>query len=37
MYIVANLAVGEGWSVPPDRWTPFLGDLQIDYIRAWQR
>lgn len=38
MYVLANLAVGESWiKTPPDRTTPFPSNLEIDYIKVWQR
>jgi beta-glucanase (GH16 family) len=36
MYILANLAVGGSWPVPPDSTTPFPSYYDIDYIRAYQ-
>ena len=37
MYLIANLAVGGGFPVPPDASTPFPGRFEIDWIRVWQR
>ncbi len=37
MYVIANLAVGGSWPGPADETTPFPADLQIDYIRVYQR
>ena len=37
MYIIANLAVGGTWPGPPDSTTPFPAELNIDYIRVYQR
>lgn len=37
MYLIANLAVGGGFPVPPDASTPFPGRFEIDFIRVWQR
>lgn len=36
MTILANLAVGGPWPLPPDSSTPFPADFLIDYIRVWQ-
>ena len=36
MYILANLAIGGSWPVPPDSTTPFPAHYAIDYIRAYQ-
>ncbi len=35
MYMLANLAVGGSWPVPPDSSTPFPSAMTIDYIRAY--
>ncbi len=37
MYILANLAVGGTWPGSPNETTNFPADLQIDYIRVYQR
>jgi len=37
MYLIANLAVGGRFPVPPDASTPFPGRFEIDWIRVWQR
>jgi beta-glucanase (GH16 family) len=37
MYIMANLAVGGDWPGPPDAATVFPTQLEVDYIRVWQR
>lgn len=40
MYLLANLAIGSetpGWIPNPDSSTPWPGELEIDYIRAYQR
>lgn len=36
MYVIANLALG-GWVSPPDKQTPPLASMSIDYIRVWDR
>ena len=36
MYLMANLALGGNWPVPPDNTTPFPSYYDIDYIRAYQ-
>src|SRR6185437_9098366 len=35
MYMIANLAVGGTWPGDVDASTPFPGQMQIDYIRAY--
>ena len=35
MYMIANLAVGGSWPGDVDASTPFPGQMQIDYIRAY--
>lgn len=35
MYMIANLALGGSWGGNVDATTPFPGQLQIDYIRAY--
>lgn len=37
MYVLAILAVGAAWGLPPDSSTPFPSTFDIDYIRVWQR
>lgn len=39
MYLITNLAVGgeASWSGAPDRHTVFPAELQVDYIRVYQR
>lgn len=37
MYIIANTAVGGWWPGSPDATTPFPGEYEIDYIRAYQK
>lgn len=37
MYILANLAVGGSWPGSPDSSTVFPAQLEIDYIRVYQR
>lgn len=37
MYIILNLAIGGGWPGAPDSTTPFPGNYEIDYVRAYQR
>jgi beta-glucanase (GH16 family) len=37
MYVMANLAVGGDWPGPPDATTPMPTQLEVDYIRVWQR
>lgn len=37
MYLIACLAVGGDWPGPPDASTPFPAQMEIDYIRVWQR
>jgi beta-glucanase (GH16 family) len=37
MYIMANLAVGGDWPGPPSAATVFPTQLDVDYIRVWQR
>jgi beta-glucanase (GH16 family) len=39
LFMVANLAVGgsDSWAGPPDRYTQFPADMNIDYIRVFQR
>jgi beta-glucanase (GH16 family) len=36
MYLIANLAVGGGWSGQPDASTRFPSSFTIDYIRAFK-
>jgi beta-glucanase (GH16 family) len=36
-YLLANLAVGGSWPGAPDATTPFPSDLEIDYVRVWQK
>jgi beta-glucanase (GH16 family) len=36
-YLLANLAVGGSWPGAPEATTPFPSDLEIDYIRVWQK
>lgn len=36
MHIVSHLVVGSEWIGAPDANTSFPGELEIDYIRAWQ-
>lgn len=35
MYMLANLAVGGGWAGAPSEVATHLGDMKIDYIRAY--
>lgn len=35
MYLLANMAIGGSWPVPPDATTPFPSEMTIDYIRAY--
>jgi beta-glucanase (GH16 family) len=35
MYVILNLAIGGGWPGAPDATTPFPGQYQIDYVRAY--
>lgn len=35
MYVILNLAVGGTWPGAPDATTPFPGNYQIDYVRAY--
>jgi hypothetical protein len=40
MYMLVNLAVGSkdpGWIPDPDASTPWPGQLQVDYVRAYSR
>jgi hypothetical protein len=39
MYILLNLAVGGtgSWPGPTNASTPFPADMQIDYVRVWQK
>lgn len=37
MYLIANLAVGGTWPGSPDSSTIFPAQMEIDYIRAYQR
>ena len=37
MYVVAMLAIGAAWGLPPDASTPFPSSFDIDYIKVWQR
>lgn len=37
MYVLANLAVGGNWPGSPDATTPFPSDLEIDWIRVFER
>lgn len=37
MYIIANTAIGGWWPGSPDETTPFPGEYEIDYIRAYQK
>ena len=36
MFLTLNLAVGGTWGGPPDATTPWPGNLQIDYVRAYE-
>jgi len=36
-HMILNLAVGGGFAGPPDDQTPFPSQLQIDYVRVYQR
>jgi len=36
-FIVLNLAVGGSWPGTPDASTNFPKDLQVDYVRVYQR
>lgn len=36
MFLLVNLAVG-GWAEEPDESTPFPADLEVDFVRVWQR
>ena len=35
MYMIANLAVGGSWGGAADSTTPVVGEMKIDYIRAY--
>jgi beta-glucanase (GH16 family) len=37
MYIIANTALGGWWPGSPNTSTPFPGEFEIDYIRAYQK
>ena len=37
MYLVTNLAVGGRWPGPPDGWTIFPIDFEVDFIRVFKR
>lgn len=37
MYMIINLAVGGLWAGTPDATTKFPANLDIDYVRVWQR
>jgi beta-glucanase (GH16 family) len=37
MYLLANLQVGGDWPGSPNATTPLPANLEIDYIRVWQR
>ena len=37
MYLVTNLAVGGRWPGPPDGWTSFPIDFEVDFIRVFKR
>jgi beta-glucanase (GH16 family) len=37
MYVIANLAIGGDWPGNPDASTRFPGNMDIDYIRVYQR
>ena len=37
MYVIAMLAIGAAWGLPPDASTPFPSYFDIDYIKVWQR
>lgn len=37
MYMIANLAVGGGWSGATDASTPAVNQMNIDWIRAWDQ
>ncbi len=37
MYLILNLAIGGEWPGAPDSTTPFPGEYEIDYVRAYSR
>lgn len=40
MYLIVNMAIGStvgGWVPAPDGTTPNPADIEIEYVRAWQR
>ena len=37
MYVIANLAVGGSWPGSPNASTVFPNEMDIDYIRCWQK
>ena len=37
MYLVLNLAVGGDWAGAPDASTVFPANLEVDYVRAWNK
>lgn len=37
MYMIVNLAVGGIWATQPDKTTPAVAHMDIDYVRVWQR
>ena len=36
MFIVLNVAVGSGWSGPPNENTQFPQSMEVDYVRVWK-
>lgn len=36
MYVIFDLAVGNGFAGEPDSTTPFPSKLSVDWVRAWQ-
>ena len=36
LYFITSWEVGGQWSGPPDRTTPWPGEIEIDYVRAWR-
>jgi beta-glucanase (GH16 family) len=37
MYLLANLAIGGAWPVPPDETTPWPASFDLDYVRVYAR
>ena len=36
-YLILNLAVGGNWPGPPNAQTPFPAQMQVDYVRVYQK